>query len=200
MNVTNWRVSINLFCVADISGKGIAAALLMANFQSKFHDLINKRSALDVFISKLNESIFEITNGEKFLTFFVAEFNTKTNELRYVNAGHNPPLLIMNGKNIPLDKGSTILGSFTKLPEIEVGTEQIDEEAIILTYTDGLTDVKNGAGVFYDEELLQAFALDNYAQSAEAFNKKLLQTIDDFKGDQVYPDDFTVLTCKVFKQ
>jgi len=189
-----------VFCVADISGKGIAAALLMANFQSKFHDLINKRSALDEFISKLNESLFEITNGDKFLTFFVAEFNTNTNELRYVNCGHNPPLLIMNGKNIPLDKGSTILGSFKELPEIEVGTEQVNEEAIILTYTDGLTDVKNGEGVFYDEDMLKVFALENYEQSAEAFNDKLLKTIDKFKGDQIYPDDFTVLTCKVFKK
>lgn len=189
-----------VFCVADISGKGIAAALLMANFQSKFHDLINKRSALDVFIRKLNESIFEITNGDKFLTFFVAEFNTNTNELRYVNCGHNPPLLIMNGKNILLDKGSTILGSFMKLPEIEVGTEQVDDEAIILTYTDGLTDIKNEAGAFYDEELVQEFALNNDAQSAEGFNENLLQTIDTFKGDQIYPDDFTVLTCKIFKK
>jgi len=189
-----------VFCVADISGKGIAAALLMANFQSKFHDLINKRSNLDIFIEKLNESIFEITNGEKFLTFFVAAFNTNTNELRYVNAGHNPPLLIMNGKSIALDKGSTILGSFASLPEIEVGSEQVDAEAIILTYTDGLTDIKNGVGKFYDEEILKTFALENYAASAEAFNQKLLATIDTFKGDQVYPDDFTVLTCKVFKR
>ena len=188
------------FCVADISGKGIAAALLMANFQSKFHDLINKRSPLDEFVKKLNESIFEITAGEKFLTFFVAEFNTNTNELRYVNAGHNPPLLIMDGENTLLNKGCTILGSFETLPEVEVGGEQIDKEAIILTYTDGLTDVKNGVGAFYDEELLMAFALDNYSCSAEAFNNKLLHTIDTFKGEQTYPDDFTVLTCKVFKK
>ncbi|MFT5169281.1 MAG: sigma-B regulation protein RsbU (phosphoserine phosphatase) [Saprospiraceae bacterium] len=188
------------FCVADISGKGIAAALLMANFQSKFHNLINKRSPLDVFVRKLNEAIFEITNGEKFLTFFVAEFNTNTNELRYVNSGHNPPLLIMDGENILLDKGSTILGSFTELPEVEIGYEQVDKEAIILTYTDGLTDIKNGKGDFYNEDLLMAFALDHYSCSAEAFNSKLLKTIDDFKGEQVYPDDFTVLTCKIFKK
>lgn len=188
------------FCVADISGKGIAAALLMANFQSKFHNLINKRSALDVFVKKLNESIFEITNGEKFLTFFIAEFNTKTNELRYVNAGHNPPLLIMDGENILLDKGCTILGSFVELPMVEIGYEQVDKEAIILTYTDGLTDIKNGKGDFYNEDLLMAFALDSYSCSAEAFNTKLLKTIDDFKGEQIYPDDFTVLTCKIFRK
>lgn len=189
-----------VFCVGDISGKGMAAALLMANFQSKFHDLINKRLSLDVFVSKLNESIFEITTGEKFLTFFVAEYNTNTDELRYVNAGHNPPLLIRNGKETLLDKGSTILGSFTELPEIEVGLEKVDNEAIILTYTDGLTDVKNEEGAFYDEEILKEFALSNYSLSAEAFNTKLHNTIDTFKGDQTYPDDFTLLTCKIFEK
>ena len=99
-----------------------------------------------------------------------------------------------------LDKGSTILGSFEELPEIEVGIEQVNQEAIILTFTDGLTDVKNAAGHYYDEDTLCDFALNNYACSADKFNDKLLQTIDQFKGDLSYPDDFTVLTCKVFEK
>ena len=188
-----------VFCVADISGKGMAAALLMSNFQSKFHYLINRRPNLDEFVRKLNHSLYNITNGDKFLTFFVAEFNTNTNELKYINCGHNPPLLIMDNKSIPLDKGSTILGSFDQLPMMEIGTEQVDQEAIILTYTDGLTDIKDASGNYYDEKLLQDFCLKNYACSAEEFNNKLLEVIDVFLGHQNYPDDFTVLTCKIFK-
>ncbi len=189
-----------VFCVADISGKGMAAALLMANFQSKFHYLINQRLDLETFVRKLNKSLFEITGGDKFLTFFVAEFNTQTNELHYVNAGHNPPLLVMDGKDIPLDKGCTILGSFTELPAVEVGKEQVDKEAILLTYTDGLTDIKNEKGDFYNETRLSEFALANYACSAEAFNQKLLEVLEGFNGEPVFPDDFTVLTCKIFDQ
>lgn len=189
-----------VFCVADISGKGMAAALLMANFQSKFHYLINQRLDLETFVRKLNASLFEITGGDKFLTFFIAEFNTITNELTYVNAGHNPPLLVIDGKNNPLDKGCTILGSFTELPAVEVGKEQVNGEAIILTYTDGLTDIRNEKGEFYNEDRLGDFALSNYECSAENFNQKLLETLEGFNGEQVFPDDFTVLTCKIFDQ
>ena len=188
------------FCVADISGKGVAAALLMANFQAKFHDLMNKRSNLDDFVIELNQALFRITKGEKFLTFFVAEFDTEKNELNYVNAGHNPPLLIMNGRRIYLDKGCTILGSFTKLPEVEVGHEKINNEAIILTFTDGLTDIQDESENYFDEEKLSTFALANDKQSAKGFNDQLVKTINEFMGDESYPDDFTVLTCKIFKK
>jgi len=188
------------FCVADISGKGVAAALLMANFQAKFHDLMNKRSGLSDFVVELNQSLFRITKREKFLTFFVAEFDTETNQLKYVNAGHNPPLLIMNGSAIKLDKGCTILGSFVKLPAVEVGHEQIDYEAIILTFTDGLTDIQDADGNYFDEDILTSFALANDNLSAEGFNDQLVKTINKFMGEEKYPDDFTVLTCKIFKR
>lgn len=188
------------FCVADISGKGVAAALLMANFQAKFHDLMNKRIRLDDFVTELNQSLYRITKGEKFLTFFVAEFDTENNQLQYVNAGHNPPLLIMNGKVILLDKGCTILGSFIKLPEVEVGFETIHEEAIILTFTDGLTDIKDANENYFDEDRLKDFALSNDKLPAQDFNDQLLEKINEFKGDENYPDDFTVLTCKIFKK
>jgi sigma-B regulation protein RsbU (phosphoserine phosphatase) len=188
------------FCVADISGKGVAAALLMANFQAKFHELMNKRTKLDDFVTELNQSLYRITKGDKFLTFFVAEYDTENNQLKYVNAGHNPPLLIMNGKVVLLDKGCTILGSFIKLPDVEVGFEIIDEEAIILTFTDGLTDIKDRNENYFDEERLSDFALSNNKLSAEDFNENLLKKLDEFKGDESYPDDFTVLTCKIFKK
>lgn len=188
------------FCVADISGKGVAAALLMANFQSKFHDLMNKRTSLDDFVIELNQSLFRITKGEKFLTFFVAEFDIEKNQLKYVNAGHNPPLLIMNKNVTLLDKGCTILGSFTELPTVEVGQAIINEEAIILAFTDGLTDIKDTDENYFDEEMLSSFALSNAELSAQNFNDKLLGKIDDFIGEEAYPDDFTVLTCKIFKK
>lgn len=188
------------FCIADISGKGVAAALLMANFQSKFHNLMNKRTNLDDFVIELNESLFRITKGDKFLTFFVAEFDIENNQLKYVNAGHNPPLMIMNGKVILLDKGCTILGSFTDLPEVEVGHERVDDEAIILTFTDGLTDIKDEHENYFDESMLASFALSNNKLPTQEFNDQLLKKIEAFKGEENYPDDFTVLTCKIFKE
>jgi phosphoserine phosphatase RsbU/P len=188
-----------VFCVGDISGKGVAAALLMANFQANFHTLINKRTELSCFIRDLNKSVNLITQGERFITFFIAEYDTKTQCLQYVNAGHNPPVLVNEGEIFLLDKGCTILGSFTDLPEVEVGQVAINGEAIILAFTDGVTDLKDDQGEFLNEELLYNFVRNNYKLSAGEFNRQLMSKLEVFNGDKNYPDDFTVLTCKVFK-
>ncbi|MEO1626495.1 MAG: GAF domain-containing SpoIIE family protein phosphatase [Bacteroidota bacterium] len=189
------------FCIADISGKGVAAALLMANFQANFHSLIQQRSTLDHFVLELNRSLYRITKGDKFMTFFIAEFDGNTRQLRYVNAGHNPPLLVMEQVLYPLNKGCTILGSFKELPgEVEVGQMQLDEEALLLMFTDGLTDIQNESGNFFEDHLLKEFLKSNYTSSAGEFNQRLMDYINEFKGQRNYPDDFTMLTCKIFKQ
>jgi len=187
------------FCVGDISGKGVAAALLMANFQANFHTLINKRASLDEFIRDLNSSVNLITGGERFITFFIAEYDIQDRLLRYVNAGHNPPALVVDGELSLLNKGCTILGSFRHLPEVEVGQMDIDGEAMILSFTDGLTDLKNNAGDYLRERLIYDFTKQYYTYSAAHFNNLLMERIEDFKGEQNYPDDFTVLTCKIFR-
>ena len=186
------------FCIADISGKGVAAALLMANFQANFHSLIRKRYPLDEFIKELNQSVLRITQGDKFITFFVAEYNVETRELTYINAGHNPPVLAMNNTIHFLRKGCTILGSFSTLPTIEIGQGTIDGPAILLSYTDGLTDVTNKDGDFLEDDMLHDFTLQHSHLPAEEFNQALLKEIEKFKQGRAYPDDFTVLTCKIF--
>ncbi|MFT4761548.1 MAG: sigma-B regulation protein RsbU (phosphoserine phosphatase), partial [Saprospiraceae bacterium] len=82
------------FCIGDISGKGLAAALLMANFQANFHSLISRRIPLEEFIQLLNSAVLKITKGDRFITFFVAQFNRTTRKLTYINAGHNPPAIV----------------------------------------------------------------------------------------------------------
>ncbi len=188
-----------VFCIADISGKGMAAALLMANFQAIFHVLIHQKKPLDQFVRDLNQSLFRITLGEKFLTFFVARYDRKRQELDYVNAGHNPPMLVMNGQLTNLREGSTILGSFKELPAVHVGHQQLAEDALILTFTDGLTDIQNEKEDYFDEHRLQNFVQEHHQHTAQNFNRELLKKIEQFKGKQTYPDDFTVLTCKIFQ-
>ncbi len=187
-----------VFCVGDISGKGVAAALLMANFQANFHTLINKRTDLDEFIHDLNQSVNLITEGERFITFFIAEYDINARQLRYVNAGHNPPVLVDNGHLFLLKKGCTILGSFRELPEVEIGEQTIKGEAVIVSFTDGLTDLKNRAGEYLNEELVYRFSTANYRLPADRFNGLLMEDIEKFRQDQVFPDDFTLLTCKIW--
>ncbi len=187
-----------VFCIGDISGKGVAAALLMANFQANFHTLINKRASLDDFVRDLNRSVNLITEGDWFITFFIAEYDINEHKLMYVNAGHNPPVVASVDEFFFLDRGCTMLGSFKELPDLEVGEHYLDESALILAFTDGLTDIRNKNGDFLSEKMLHDFVKNNYDLSATIFNKLLMDKIESFKGDQTYPDDFTILTCKVF--
>lgn len=186
-----------VFCIGDISGKGVSAALLMANFQANFHTLIKKKTSFDEFIHDLNHSVNLITEGDRFITFFVAEYDIEERSLHYVNAGHNPPVMVANGELYLLNKGCTILGSFKRLPEVEVGRVQVDGEAIIFSFTDGLTDIQNQEGSFLSESMLYDFVRSNYRLPAEQFNNLLMGRIEQFKGEENYPDDFTVLTCKL---
>jgi sigma-B regulation protein RsbU (phosphoserine phosphatase) len=186
-----------VFCVGDISGKGVAAALLMANFQANFHTLINKRTGLEEFVRDLNHSVNLITAGDRFITFFIAEFDPKTRMLRYINAGHNPPLMLSGGESSLLKKGCTILGSFRELPKVETGELCLEKETLIFSFTDGLIDLRNHDGDFLHEQALYDFVQQHLHLPAKEINRCLMEYIEAFKGSQRYPDDFTVLTCKI---
>lgn len=186
------------FCIADISGKGLAAALMMSNFQANFHVLIRQHSNLEILVRELNRALFRLTKGDRFLTFFVGHYCKQEKVLHYINAGHTAPVLMMNGETHLLTKGCTILGSFKKLPVIEIGHIPLEGDAFIVTYTDGLTDVKNEEEQYFDEMLLENFVKENTSYTCEDFNKKLYDYIDAFRGSQPFPDDFTLLTGKIF--
>src|ERR1019366_3106072 len=122
-----------------ISGKGIPAALLMANFQANLRTLITRKYQLPQSIDILNGKVGEITKGEKFITLFIATYNCQTRILTYVNAGHNPSILYNKGDVQLLDQGCTILGMFDTLPYINFGEVKIEPGSLIVNYTDGLS-------------------------------------------------------------
>jgi sigma-B regulation protein RsbU (phosphoserine phosphatase) len=187
-----------VFCIGDVTGKGVSAALLMANFQANFHTLITKRSSLYDFVHEINNAVYKITNGERFITFFVGEYDIETNELSYVNAGHPPPVLVHENGIKLLTEGTLVLGSIDELPMLEVGKLEVPDQALILTYTDGLTDLQNMAGETYEEEILYRFMRRQHGRSAKAVNNALVRELNDFRQNNEFPDDLTVLTCRVF--
>jgi len=187
-----------MFCIADVSGKGVAAALLMANFQANLRALIGKKIDPKVFIAELNNSVLRITKSEKFLTFFIGRYNRADQKLTYISAGHNPSLLLMDGEIHRLSKGCTILGYFDVIPEIEVGEVFINDEALIFTYTDGLTDQTNNSGETFTLELLEQFLTKNAHLPVHDINEKLMQHIELFRENVAYTDDIALLTCKIF--
>lgn len=188
-----------IFCIADISGKGIAASLLMSNFQANLQSLIHSYKDPLKFIQTLNKTVQRITKGDKFITLFIGKMNLKTRELIYINAGHTPPMLWTKGEVHFLDKGCTILGAFKKLPHVEIGSMPLDEESLLVCFTDGLTDLTNAQGEFYDTPMLADFLATHHFLPARSFNDTLMQEVARFKGTQAFPDDISVLTCRIYK-
>ncbi len=186
------------FCIADITGKGVSAALLMANFQANFHALITRRVTLEEIVQEMNAAVYRVTQGDKFITLFLAKYDPATRTLNYINAGHTPPLLLTKDEVIPLKNGCTVLGWLPELPFLEIGGLCLTDEALIFSYTDGLTDVRNKSGEEFGEDKLVAFVRENACSGAKELNTKLLAHIEIFRERQPYPDDITVLTCKVF--
>jgi phosphoserine phosphatase RsbU/P len=186
------------FCIADISGKGVSAALLMANFQAMIQSLIFQYRDLETFVFALNQSVYRITKSDKYITFFVAEIDLKNKTLKYVNAGHYPPILKMNGTLLRLDKGCSFIGAFEKLELIKEEMIKLEPDAMIVSFTDGLPDLRNKDEEYFGDSSLEMFLEDNFTLTPEAFNQKLLAEIDEFRGDNEIADDIAVLTCKIY--
>jgi len=145
------------FCIADVSGKGISAAILMSNFQANLQALFNKEIPLEQLLEKLNRRVMRSAKGEKFITLFIAKYNFDTRELKYVNAGHNPPILYktQSKETVQLTNGSVGMGMLDELPFLEVQTVQMDERSKLLCFTDGLVEVLNESGIEFGTEKLE---------------------------------------------
>ncbi|HLP20972.1 MAG TPA: PP2C family protein-serine/threonine phosphatase [Chitinophagales bacterium] len=184
------------FCISDISGKGIPAAILMANFQANMRILLTRKYSLQQFIDILNGKVLEITKGEKFITLFVATYNYTTRMLTYVNAGHNPSILYSNGEMQLLDQGCTILGMFETLPYINYGEVQVEPGSLLVNYTDGLSEAVNNDEKMFDVEGIMNFTAANNHESLSDFNTKLLDHVIAYKQDTDFDDDITLLTLR----
>ena len=184
-------------CIADISGKGVAAALLMANFQANLRSLLNMPYDLSEFIRALNQAVFRITQGDRFITFFIAIYDKGQSTIKYINAGHVPPVLLTSDSCEKLTRGCTFLGSFNELPFVEVGNITVSQSALLVAFTDGITDVIDKNGAYFSEALLVNFAEKHRHASAANFNDALLKSINSFNAASQFPDDFTVITTRI---
>lgn len=187
-----------IFCIGDISGKGVAAALLMANFQASVRSYAVQQPSLQLLIQNLNGRVNEITNGEKFITLFIAKFNYATRELQYVNAGHNPALLFCDGEVQLLQEGCTILGMFEKLPYVHVQSLKLEKQFTAFCYTDGLTDVENEREKTLDLDQVITLIKENSTLPPSGLNKKIVDYLVAFKGTRLINDDVSILTCQVY--
>ncbi|MDH4089032.1 MAG: PP2C family protein-serine/threonine phosphatase [Cyclobacteriaceae bacterium] len=189
-----------LICVADVSGKGIPAALMMSNFQASLRTLLRQTPNLTDIVEALNFQVLENTKGEKFITFFAAIYDIRLKTMVYVNSGHNPPLLIdkKNGLQL-LEDGSTVLGAMHPLPFLNEGFITGIDDFLLFCYTDGLTETINEQGEeFGVEKLLEYFQFDEtYNKDLKSIHEDIIVALDNFKGRNGYHDDITILSCRV---
>jgi phosphoserine phosphatase RsbU/P len=187
-----------MFCMADVSGKGIAAALLMSNFQANLRVLGPVIKNLDELIEMLNSKVEKSSKGEKFITFFLGRYNKKTRRLNYINAGHNPPILYNGDDMLLLEKGSYGLGMMEEMGQIIIGNTLLKPNSFIVCYTDGIVDAENEKGEYYGQERLQKLVDDYRKLDVNDINKTILLQLTDYKGPRNFNDDFTLLTIKFY--
>jgi len=136
------------FCIADVSGKGISAAILMSNFQASLRALFTQDISLELLIHKLNSIVVTNAAGEKFLTFFVARYDHETGLLEYLNAAHNPPVIYntVTGEIIHLHAVCVGIGMLDEMPNVRKSELTINNYSKIVCYTDGLSELKGDDG------------------------------------------------------
>lgn len=187
-----------LICIGDVSGKGVPAALLMSNIQASLRILVRQTTDIQKIIREINLSIIQNSNREKFITFFVALYDQKNQTLHYINAGHNPPLLINNNQDVQfLENGTTILGSFDPLPFLKEGTILGLADFLIFAYTDGLIETLNEDEEEFGVERVKDFIVAHqHTADLKKIHEQLLHELTVFRGQVKLPDDITILSCR----
>jgi len=186
------------FCVADVSGKGVPAALLMSNFQANLRILLGLIPSLTDLVKELNSKVNSSAKGEKFITLFVAKYNTVTRTLTYINAGHNPPLLVSNGSVNLLKIGCTGLGMFDELQRVKEGIINITHPSTITCYTDGLVELENEKNEEFGVKRLQDLCVVNQHLPPKELHSLIIDAVEAYKGDMPYVDDIALFSCRVF--
>ena len=187
-----------LICIADVSGKGIPASLLMSNFQASLRTLIRQTTKLEKIVRELNYQILQNSNGESFITFFVAIYNKSLKFFKYVNAGHNPPLFRSNGSSLTqLELGTTILGVFHPLPFLKIGKIRNLENFFLLAFTDGLIETFDEKEEPFGVERVISIVEDNPDLDLKDLHEKIISEVNNFNASNVLNDDITLLSCKI---
>lgn len=185
------------FCMADVSGKGVSAALLMSNFQANLRALFKHETSLTDLVQELNAKVMNSAMGEKFITIFLAKYNFVTRVLQYVNAGQNAPILVTNNTTSALTIGCPGLGMLDELPSIKEGILIVEPNSIITAYTDGVTELENMREREFGEGKLELVLLDKQDKPVREINESIVKQLRNHKGQMPYVDDIALFTIRI---
>ena len=187
-----------VFCMADVSGKGIAAAFLMSNFQANLRAIFQyEPSDLAKVVTQLNKRVMDNAKGEKYITLFAAVYNRRDQSLQYINCGHNPPVLMSaDGTTQQLELGCCGLGMFREIPSIEAGTVNIRPGATLLCYTDGLVEQENSDDVPFGMQRMEEVVRERRGMPVDAVQEALIEAVRTFKGSEPSFDDTALMVVR----
>jgi predicted permease len=198
LNLSDGRIGV---AVADISGKGIAAAIVMSVVQASLRILTNDADIpLSELAAKMNRFLYRSTGGSKYATFFYLQIEDGGKRLRYVNAGHNPPYLARRGpaevEIIELPAGGPPMGLFPVLNAEESQLAVLPGD-LIVAFSDGVTEALNDAGEEFGEERLQALVRQAFGHRAEEVSQRISEEVRAWMSGTEQHDDVTVVVIQI---
>ncbi len=187
-----------VLCIADVSGKGLPAALLMSNTQAGLHShLMQDCFDLETTARNLNRLIHSNVDPGVFVTLLLAEIEKSSHRLRYVRAGHDEPILVhADGSVTVLKAGSIFLGLMPDTP-YEAASVQLMPGDLLCLYTDGVTEARSPADEEFGVERLTAVLCERRIESAAAIGRAVLDAVEGFSGLANHADDLTLVLLKV---
>jgi len=186
-----------LFLLADVSGKGIGAALLASNILASFR-ILYKTRGFDLLQStcKISEQLLSFSRPGDFATLFIGILDPKTNEIRYVNAGHEPPLLVRQDGNVDFLKASGIPIGALDLITWKEETAELGVGDFLFAFTDGITEATNEKGALFGDKRLKKHITKYQELSPENISGCIMGEIYGFIGDTPRSDDITILIVR----
>lgn len=185
-----------LVALGDVSGKGTAAALLMSSLHAAMHAQVAAKTPLEDMVVSINKYLSENTPANRFITLFTAELDTGTGSIRFINAGHNPPLIgRANGTIEQLASGGLPLG-IMPFAEYDVGTAHLSSGDVLVIYSDGVSEANNLAEDEFGMDRLTAVISANVSRSASGIRDKVESALSAFTGTAAPNDDITLVIVK----
>jgi phosphoserine phosphatase RsbU/P len=188
------------FAIADISGKGISAALLMASLQAALRSQLlgpgGDTMSTAELVARLNKHLLINTGDDRFATFFIAIYDTASRKLRYTNAGHLPGFCLSDGQGIHLHKGGIVLGVVDDY-EFEEETIDVPHDAVLIGYSDGLIEPENAYGEQFGIPRLEAAAQRLRKASPRKIAESLMIATEEWAGTPEQADDMTIVVAKL---
>ena len=182
--------------VADVSGKGLAASLLMSSLQARVHALCELQTDVARLVTRLNHSTKANTPDNKFITGFFAAIDPVTGEMEYANAGHNPPVIArQSGKVELLTAGGPVLGILPNITYVG-GRTKLDPGDLLVMYSDGVSEAPNSKDEEFSEEAVAQIAASCLDRSADEVLMEIARQLRAFLGECSPTDDVTMVVAR----